>query len=288
MDPILKAKNLEWKYALSDKKVLRGIDLGIKKGEFIGLIGPNGAGKTTLGKALTGLIPNEYNGEINGDVVVSGLNTKENTMAELSRKVGMVFSNPVAQITGARLTVEEEIAFGLEQLGIGREEMKRRVSNVLEWMKLKDAAERTPLQVSGGQKQKIALASLLVMQPDVLILDEPTSMLDPIGTRRVLNALEKLQKEEITTIFISHKLEKIAEFADRCMIMHDGKIKAEGEPRDILTKTIDGRFLLEKYDLEVLSITRLAKKLKEKGIWKGKLPALLDKTVKRLKKVGLR
>lgn len=287
--PILKVKNLTWEYALGGDKTLKGIDLEIDKGGFLGIVGPNEAGKTTFGRAISGLIPDQFNGEMGGHVIINGLDTRENGMDKLAGEAGMVFSNPIAQITGARLTVEEEIAFGLEELGVEREEMRKRVKEIMDWMELEEAAKRSPNQVSGGQQQKIALASLLVMEPEVLILDEPTSMLDPIGTKRVFDALYKMKKRKnITTILISHKLEKMARFADKCIVFHDGKIKERGTPKEIFTKRVDNKFMLEKYDMETLPITKMAYKLKKDGIWEGELPILVDEAEEDLKKSGLK
>lgn len=286
---ILNIKDLSWKYSLADERTLKRISLTLEKGQFLGIVGPNEAGKTTLAKAMAGLIPNKYNGEIHGHLKLAGLDTRENNMGEIAKKTGMVFSNPLAQMTGSKMTVREEIAFGLEQLGVEREEMERRVQDMLEWTKLTEAADRSPVQVSGGQKQKIAIASLLVMEPEVLILDEPTTMLDPIGTKKVFELLEKLEEEKnITTILISHKFEKIAKYADKCVVVHDGKIKERGTPKEIFTKMVDDKFLLEKYELAALPITKLAYKLKKDSIWKNELPTLLEEAKKGLKEVGLK
>ena len=182
---IVNLQNVTYKYPLTDAPVLENIDLQVEEGEFVAMIGPNGAGKSTLCYTLSGFVPHFYKGELTGTVEVAGVETHESTLSEWVMNVGLAFQNPFNQISGAKYTVFEEIAFGLENTGVPREEMKERVERALDLTGISDLAERSPYSLSGGQQQRVALTSILVMEPKVLVLDEPTSQMDPIDTARL-------------------------------------------------------------------------------------------------------
>jgi energy-coupling factor transporter ATP-binding protein EcfA2 len=185
---------------------------------------------------LSGFIPHFYHGTQLGLVSVAGMNIPDTPLAELAGTVGLVFQNPFNQITGARFTVQGEVAFGLENLGVPRDEILRRTDQTLQTVGLSSLAERSPYELSGGQQQRLAIASVLVMRPRVLILDEPTSQLDPVGTKEVFAALAALARSgEVTVILVEHKLEWVASFADRVIAMAEGHILADGPPREVLT-----------------------------------------------------
>ena len=186
---IVELQNVTYKYPLTDVNVLEGINLKVEEGEFIAVIGPNGAGKSTLCYTLAGFVPHFYKGVLSGTVKVAGIETQGSSLSEWVLNVGLAFQNPFNQISGAKYTVFEEIAFGLENIGVPRDEMKERVERALEMTGISDLAGRSPYSLSGGQQQRVALTSILVMEPKVLVLDEPTSQMDPIGTREVFGVI---------------------------------------------------------------------------------------------------
>jgi energy-coupling factor transporter ATP-binding protein EcfA2 len=216
--------------------VLDDITLEISEGQFCAVVGPNEAGKSTLGYTIAGFVPHFYHGTLEGKVRVAGMDTSESQLSELVTHVGLIFQNPFNQISGTKFTVQEEIAFGLENLGVPREEMLVRVEAVMDLLGIEDIAGRSPLALSGGQMQRVAIASVLAMDPRILVLDEPTSQLDPIGSREVFAAIRALSASgDRTVVMIEHKLEWVAAFADRVIAMSDGMIVADGEPRQVLT-----------------------------------------------------
>ncbi|MBI1854515.1 MAG: ABC transporter ATP-binding protein [Chloroflexi bacterium] len=232
---IVNLQNVTYKYPLTHTPVLSNINLEVKEGEFVAVIGPNGAGKSTLCYTLAGFVPHFFKGELEGKVEVAGVDLKSTPLNEWVRNVGLAFQNPFNQISGAKYTVFEEIAFGLENQGVPRDEMNRRVDQALTMTGIRDLADRSPYSLSGGQQQRVALTSILVMQPKILVLDEPTSQMDPIGTREVFGVIRQMAERGMTVIMAEHKVEWIAEFADRVVALKDGKILLQGVPADVLT-----------------------------------------------------
>jgi energy-coupling factor transport system ATP-binding protein len=223
-------------YPGETKPALRNIDLEIPEGQFCGVVGPNGAGKSTLCYALTGFIPHFFRGQTRGKIWIDGKETGTSSLGELAGEVGLVFQNPFNQISGARFTVREEIAFGLENLGLPRVEIKRRVQESLDLLDLEELAERSPFALSGGQQQRVAIASVLAMRPKLLVLDEPTSQLDPRGTEEIFVALRKLSKRgSLTVVLVEYKLEWLAEFADRVIALSKGKVMLDDLPGKVLS-----------------------------------------------------
>ena len=218
---VIKIENLKYKYPNTNDLVLKGINVAIEEGEFIGIIGPNGAGKSTLSQALIGLVPQFYKGAYGGKVTVKGIVVENHPVQEMCQHVGLIFQNPFNQLSGAKDSVYGEVAYGLQNLGIEREEMKRRVEKVLKQLDIWEYRDRNPFDLSGGQMQRVAIASILVMQPDVIILDEPTSQLDPQGTEEVFKVVDQLSKSGITIIMIEQKLEKMAKYCDRIILMKE-------------------------------------------------------------------
>lgn len=233
---VVEVENLRYRYPRQTTLALDGVSFTAEPGEFVGIVGPNLSGKSTLCHALIGLVPHFYKGAIGGRVVVAGLDVHQTPVAEMSRRVGLVFQNPFTQITGAKLTVYEEVAFGLEYTGAPREEMAPRIEEALRLLGLWELRDRSPFALSGGQMQRLAIASVLAMRPQVLVLDEPTSQLDPAGTREVFDAAATLCRQGITVIMAEHKIELLAEHADRLLVLHQGRLVADGTPRDILTR----------------------------------------------------
>lgn len=277
---IVNLQNVTYKYPLTDAPVLQNINLQVHEGEFVAVIGPNGAGKSTLCYTIAGFVPHFFKGEVSGSVEVAGLVSSESSLDEWVMNVGLAFQNPFNQISGAKYTVFEEIAFGLENIGIPRDEMKVRVEDAMKLTDISDLADRSPYSLSGGQQQRVALTSILVMQPKVLVLDEPTSQMDPIGTREVFGVIRTMAEKGMTVILAEHKVEWIANFADRVIALHEGQIILDGKPGEVLTSDIltDKGFGISRY-------TSVARKAKEKGLWKrNQLPVTLDEAVEGFKK----
>ena len=203
------------------------------------------------------------------------MESSQSTLDEWVLNVGLAFQNPFNQISGAKYTVFEELAFGLENIGVPRDEMKARVTKAMDLTGISDLADRSPYSLSGGQQQRVALASILVMQPKVLVLDEPTSQMDPIGTREVFGVIRKMAEQGMTVVLVEHKVEWIAQFADRVIALKDGQILLDSTPSKVLTSPI-----LEESGFGVSRYTSVARKAQELGLWKtDRLPVTLDEAV---------
>ena len=233
-DAIIETKDLSFSYPADEGEepalVLKGVDLAVEKGSFVVVLGHNGSGKSTLAKTLNGvLLP------CGGHVYVEGMDTlDEHLLLAIRRTVGMVFQNPDNQIVAN--VVEEDVAFGPENLGIPSPEIRKRVDDALAAVGMGEFARHAPHLLSGGQKQRIAIAGVLAMEPECIVLDEATAMLDPVGRREVLSAVHKLNREKgITVVLITHHMNE-AEDADRVVVMDDGKVAMDGTPREIFTQ----------------------------------------------------
>lgn len=232
---IVEIRDLWYKYRNMEEWVLKNINLDVEEGEFVILMGPSGCGKSTLCYTINGIIPKFLHGEMKGEVIVDGRNVKNYEIAQMSTIVGMVFQNPETQITS--LTVEDEIAFGPENLALPREEIRERVEEILKIVNLEKERFRNPYALSGGQKQALAIGSVLALHPKILVLDEPTSMLDPVGQLLVSEIIVKLNEQyNMTVIAVDHRVEWAAEHANRVIIMEDGEIVLEGKPKDVFSK----------------------------------------------------
>jgi len=197
---IIELNDFSFQYTTGKQPALQHVSLSVEEGEFIAIIGPNGSGKSTLCDTIAGFVPHFFKGETSGSVKVDGVETLSSTLAEMVLHAGLVFQNPFNQISGSKFTVYEEIAFGLENLGVPGGEMAGRIEEVMALTGIKDLADRSPYALSGGQQQRVALASILVMQPRVMVLDEPTSQLDPIGTREVFQVVRSMTSKGITIV----------------------------------------------------------------------------------------
>jgi energy-coupling factor transport system ATP-binding protein len=273
-------QNVTYQYPLTKSPALQNINLQINEGEFVAVIGPNGAGKSTLCYALAGFAPHFFKGEFSGSIEVDEIESSKSTLDEWVLNVGLAFQNPFNQISGAKYSVFEEIAFGLENIGVPRQEMKSRVEAAMALTGISDLAERSPYSLSGGQQQRVALTSILVMQPKLLVLDEPTSQMDPIGTREVFGTIRKMAEGGMTVVLVEHKMEWIAEFADRVIALKDGQILLEGTPNEVLTSD-----LLAENGFGISRYTSTAREAKKQGLWKKEnLPVTLDEAVEGFKK----
>lgn len=275
---MIELKNISFKYELQEEKTLKDINLHVKEGEFIGLIGKNGAGKTTLCSIIRGIIPDFVQGDISGDIVIDSKNINDIERGEMAELVDFVFQNPFSQISGIKDTVFEEIAYGLENLGVEREEMKRRVKNVIELLNIEDLQDKNPLELSGGQSQRVAIASIIVMNPKILIFDEPTSQLDPLGTEEIFDILKLLKKEHKTIILVEHKIDLIAEYADRVVVLDEGEIVYDDETHKVLSNE-----KIEDHNVSMPIVSQLAYRLNEEkaGIFKN-IPITLEECKREL------
>jgi len=256
---LISMKNLTFYYSGSDKPALRDINLEIEDGEFVLLTGPSGGGKSSLCRCLNGLIPHFYGGKITGRVGVNGLDVTKHSTKELATMVGMVFQDPENQLVA--VDVDSELAFGLENLAFAKEMIARRVEEALDTVGIVSLRHRATNELSGGEKQRVAIASVLALYPDILVLDEPTSELDPKGAEDVLNVVERLNDElGITVILVEHRLDRVVAHSDRVIVLEKGMITADGSPRSILS---DGR--VSQSGVGIPPIIKLAQAVKSKG-----------------------
>jgi energy-coupling factor transporter ATP-binding protein EcfA2 len=264
---MIEIERVTYRYPAMTRPALQEVSLEIPGGQFCAVVGANGAGKSTLAYLIAGFIPHFYHGQMQGSVQVGGHDTGRVPLSQLVQQVGLIFQNPFNQISGTKFTVREEVAFGLENLGLPREEMEARLQAALSLVGIEDLAERYPLALSGGQMQRVAIASVLAMRPQVLVLDEPTSQLDPIGSREVFAAVRALMAEgQMTVVMIEHKLEWVAAFADRVIALEAGVIAADGTAREVLTdEALGGSIGQTRY-------TQAARRAREQGSWPADRP----------------
>ena len=275
-----KLENVSYQYPLENRKVLKNINLDIKKGEFWAVIGKNGSGKTTLCSILRRFVPDFYKGELTGKITLEGKELREYSQKEIVQKIGFVFQNPFTQISGIKDTVFEEIAYGLENLGLEREVIISEVEKILKLLEIEKLRDRNPYDLSGGQKQRVALASIIAMDPDILVIDEPTSQLDPKGTEDIFKIINLMANEGKTIILVEHKLELIAEYAQNILVLDEGEIILSGKAEEVLNNKI----LLEK-EIGMTQYSMLAYELEKSGkVELEEIPITKEKTVELLKK----
>lgn len=270
-EPIIKLENVSYSYPRTKVWVLKKLYMEIEAGEFVAVMGENGAGKTTLCKLFNGVIPHSQEGKLRGTVIVDGINTAESSIATLASSVGMVLEDPETQLFTT--VVRNEVAFGPENLLVPVEEIQERVKWALDVVGLSEYADRPPTALSGGQKQRLAIAAALSMAKKVLVLDEPTSQLDPVGTRDVFSVIRDIRKKyNMTVIMATHKSEEIAEFADKVCILKNGTIAAYDKPVNIFSN-MD---LLKDNWIKPPDVSELANYLREKGHPLSSFPILID------------
>jgi energy-coupling factor transporter ATP-binding protein EcfA2 len=230
--PAISARNLSFTYVGANTPSMENVSLSIEKGEFVILTGPSGCGKTTFCRCLNGLIPNFYSGEVRGDLFVDDINVNGKSTAELSKHIGFVFQNPENQLFS--LSVERDVAFGLENLGIPREEALERVNWAMKSTGIENLREKAPYELSGGQQQRAAIAGVLAMKPSIIVLDEPTSFLDPRSAEDIVGVIAKLNQElQLTTLLVEHRLDIVSRYANRVIVMDKGKVALDGPPEAV-------------------------------------------------------
>lgn len=268
VEPAIRVENLSFRYPPFDPNqpdteswALENIQLSVAAGEFLGVTGTTSSGKSTLCLVLNGLVPQQTSGTIRGDVWVGDLNTKRTPVPEISTRVGLVFQDPEANFLG--LTVEDELAFGPENLGVAPAEIDRRVDWALETVGMLDHRYHSVANLSGGQKQRVAIASALTIHPSVLVLDEPTAELDPVGKMQVAAALSELRRsiEGVTIVMASNDPEMLTEFADRIIVLDQGRIVLSGPPSEVYA---DVEPLIER-GVRVPELGVLAARLRQTG-----------------------
>lgn len=274
-------EHLKYKYPGSKALALDDISFSVKSGEFIGIIGRNESGKSSLCQAVAGLIPNFYKGAYGGKVLIDDIEVKKAPVDELCQKVGIIFQNPFNQVTGSKLTVYEEIAFGLENMAIERNEMIRRIDEAMELLDISRYKDRYPFDLSGGQMQRMAIASIIAMKPEIIILDEPTSQLDPQGREEVFQAVQKLCKQGITILLVEHNMEKIACYCDRVVLLDGGKLIAIDTPSSIFSRDD-----LAYHGVEAPVYTQVCKALGLKSKETGHYPVTLEEAKELFRKEG--
>jgi energy-coupling factor transporter ATPase len=276
---VIETKDVTYTYPGATKPSIENLSITINKGDFVILTGPSGCGKTTLCRCFNGLVPHFYNGKLEGTITVADLNVADHKIYELARHVGLVFQNPENQLFA--LSVEKDVAFGLENFAMPREEMRKRVDWALQIAGISDLSERPPHELSGGQQQRVAIASVLAMQPDIMILDEPTSFLDPVGAEKIFEVLNELNKKlGITIILVEHRLDLAAKYANQVIVMNEGKVALTGTPREIFTS--------EKARLIGIGIpkaTKLYQHLKQNGVELRAVPVTPEEAANLLREV---
>jgi energy-coupling factor transporter ATP-binding protein EcfA2 len=257
---IIKTENLTYIYPNAGQPSITDISIHIEEGEFTLITGPSGCGKTTLCRCFNGLIPNFYQGELKGNITASGLNVGQTPAHELAKHVGLVFQNPENQLFA--LSVEKDVAFGLENLGVDRIDMRKKVDWAMELTGIQDLKERPPHELSGGQQQRVAIASVLAMEPEVMVLDEPTSFLDPLSAKRIFEVIKELNtKLGMTVILVEHRLDLTAAYSDHLIVMDAGKVVLDGRPREVLHSE-EARLI----GIGIPKATRLYQILKKDGV----------------------
>ncbi len=264
---LIELRDFSYKYPIADDFALKNITLSIEKGELVAVIGRNGGGKTSLCNAIRGFVPHFYKGEFFGDIRIEGESLKGDSLGDLAKKIGYIFQNPFNQISCVKETVFEEIAYGLENFGAEPEEIRRRVTEIIDRLGITHLKDKDPFELSGGQQQRVALASILVMDPEILVIDEPTSQLDPCGTEQVFEVIDMVKQEGKTIILVEHKIELIARYADRVCVMDGGRIVMEGATRKILSDPE-----LEEHGVQMPVYAALGHKLVEAGFPLGEIP----------------
>jgi energy-coupling factor transport system ATP-binding protein len=279
--PAVAFEKFGFTYTDRERPALADIAMSVNEGESVLITGPAGAGKTTLCSALNGLVPHFFTGRIRGRVLVKGIDTKRSNIARLSHIVGMLFQDPSDQLVSP--TVEDDVAFGPENYGVPREEIQRRVTESLALVRLAGYEKRVPYTLSGGEQQACALAGVIAMRPDILVLDEPTSNLDPLGSSQVLEIVSRMARRHGRTLLVvEHRLEEFVPLCDRLVVMEDGRLALEGAVDDLFSE--ENARAMEAKGVRLPQVTLLALRLRERGLWpQGKrLPATVEEAARGL------
>lgn len=277
---IIEIKDFSWRYESRDDFALKDITLEIPEGSFYTIIGPNESGKSTLLYAVRGVIPEVFRGELKGEIRILGKPLNQWDKRELAKYVGLVFSDPELQFV--TMNVEDELAFGLENLGFPVEEIEERIKWAAKITEIEHLLDKSPLSISGGQKQRVALAAILAIKPKVLMLDEPTTMLDPLGKEAIFSILEYMKKnEDITVVLATHEIERVMNITDKFVLIYNGELKFVSTPEEL----IDKLEYLEEIGLRHLDLLKVVKTAKDLGLLKEKIPTSFEEVKNSLKEI---
>lgn len=232
---LIELQHINYRYPLTSDLTIKDLSLKVEAGEVLGVIGSNGSGKTTVCNIMRGFIPAFYKGELEGKVIFEDKPLDTSNLGRLAQKIGYAFQNPFTQITGVKYTVYDEIGYGLENLSVPREEANEKVEQVIKLLNLEKIRNQNPYDLSGGQKQMVALASVIVLDPELIILDEPTSQLDPSSTLAVYNIVKNLKKQGKTIIIVDHKVDLLAQVCDEIAVIQDGQLVVKGETHHVFS-----------------------------------------------------
>jgi energy-coupling factor transporter ATP-binding protein EcfA2 len=278
MQPIVEFSHVTYSYPRTEHPAVNDVSFAIKAGEFVALVGPTGAGKSTLCYCFNGSVPRLFSGEMQGSVILAGCDTFEDDIPVLAQHVGLVVQNARTQLFN--VTVLQEVAFGCENLGLPREKIQERVNEALKFVGLEGYEEREPSALSGGQQQRVAIACVLAMDPEVLVLDEPTSELDPIGSEQVMEVIARMNKELGKTIFlVTHDMEFVARYADRVLVFNECCLVEDGTPEKVFSQAA----LLKDARIRPPQVCELALGLQERGYPIGTIPITMEQAVKTFK-----
>ena len=232
---IISLKNISYTYPLEKEATIKDFSFDFEAGKVYGIIGENQAGKTTLCNIMRGFIPGVYRGQLSGEVKINGQTLNPERLCDLAATIGYSFQNPFTQISGVKETVFEEIAYGMENLGVAREQMIQKVNELLHLFKLEDIQAKNPFELSGGQKQRVALAVVVALDPEIIILDEPTSQLDPQSTEEIFEIIALLKKQGKTVVLVEHKVDLLAKYCDEILVIKDGKLALFGTTAEVFS-----------------------------------------------------
>lgn len=273
MAPVVSVRDLTYYYPRMEAPTLRDVNMTVERGEFLLICGPTGSGKTTLCRCLLGLIPHFFAGRMEGKVSILGMDTLDQPPSRLASRVGIVFQNPEDQLVA--MSVEDEIAFGPQNLGLSRDEVKSRVDEAIALVGISELRGRSPYELSSGQQQKVAIASILAMHPEILILDEPTSMIDPKSAAEIIDFIGRLNRERgMTVVIAEHRLENVSQYADKILVTNEGRVLTNGLPQKVL-----GMEELLQIGVPVPKIIQLANLLRKRGVKLERLPLTVDEAV---------
>ena len=273
-------ENLRYRYPHAKKLALDGLNFSVEKGEFIGIIGENGAGKSTLSQAIMGLVPQFYKGAYGGKVIVDGIEAGKTPVSQLCGHVGLVFQNPFNQLSYTAGSVAEELAYGLGNKGVPREKMVKKVEYVAKLMRIDHIIHKNPLELSGGQVQRVAFGSTFIMEPGILVLDECTTQLDPLGSEEIFDIVKELNKNGVTVIMVDHDMERVARCADRILVLDSGEQVALDTPQNIF-----GNPDVMAHHIGAPDYVAITRELKERGLYDGPVKVIEEDTIELVREV---
>lgn len=277
MSVCIEFQDVSYAYPLTKKAAVKHLNCTLEPGKCYGVIGPNAGGKTTFCNLIRGLCPKFYGGVLKGKVIVNGKSLEEWDDSELSIAIGYVFQDPFAQISGIKETVFEEIGMGMENLGVEMEEMMKRIVEIAKVVKVDMLLQKNPLALSGGQCQRVAFASVLALNSDIIVIDEPTSQLDPDGTNDVFEIIKNLKASGKTVIIAEHKIDLLAEYCDEIIAMADGEIIAKGPTREVLASEV-----LREKNVRIPQVVSLALEMEAKGKPLEMIPINIEEAIRLL------